>query len=469
VVGGFLSVPGSSLRGVMRAFLFALDPTPAQERAFRSHCGAQRFAFNFGIELAGKIRAQRAAEYSYGLRGAQLTPLSAYDLRKAWNATKHEVAPWWRENSKEAYATGCANLATALRNRKAGRTRMPRFKSKRRARLSCRFTTGSFGLARDRRHVQLPVIGMVRTGESTRKLTRKIEAGQVRIRSATLSFQRGRWHVAFSVELPDTEPAPRDGDRVVGLDLGIKPLAALSTGETVPNPRHLDQAQKALRRAQRVCARRRGPDRRTRQEPSNRWRKARARAARLHTRVANLRRDGVHQLTTRLVRDYDVIAIEDLHVAGMLRNRRLARHIADAGWAEIRRQLTYKAERAGVRLVVADRWFASSKTCSGCGTAKAKLMLSERMFVCLACGLVLDRDENAARNLAALAATDTAQLVREQPDGTDARPAALAREAVGLPREEPQAQRHRREVVARSTGQNITFHRTATVQIQESN
>jgi putative transposase len=90
----------------MRAFLFALDPTPAQEQAFRSHCGAQRFAFNFGVELAGKIRAQRAAEYSYGLRGAQLTPLSAYELRKAWNRAKHEIAPWWAENSKEAYATG---------------------------------------------------------------------------------------------------------------------------------------------------------------------------------------------------------------------------------------------------------------------------------------------------------------------------------------------------------------------------
>jgi putative transposase len=143
-----------------------------------------------------------------------------------------------------------------------------------------------------------------------------------------------------------------------------------------------------------------------------------------------------------------VVVIEDLHVAGMLRNRKLARHIADAGWAEIRRQLTYKAERAGVRLIVADRWFASSKTCSGCGTAKAKLMLSERVYVCLACGLILDRDENAARNLAALVA-DTAQLVREQPDGTDGRRARLAVGAVGPPREEPRAQRHRREAVAR--------------------
>jgi putative transposase len=177
--------------------------------------------------------------------------------------------------------------------------------------------------------------------------------------------------------------------------------------------------------------------------------KARARADRIHTRVANLRRDDTHRFTTPLVGKYDVIVIEDLHVAGMLRNKRLARHIAGAAWAEIRRQLTYKTQRAGVRLIVADRWFASSKTCSGCGTAKAKLGLSERTFVCTACGLVLDRDHNAALNLAALAA-GTGELRREQPDRTDVRPARPAAVAVGPLREgRVSGQRHHREAVAR--------------------
>ena len=132
----------------------------------------------------------------------------------------------------------------------------------------------------------------------------------------------------------------------------------------------------------------------------------------------------------------------------MVRNRTLARHIANANWAEIRRQLTYKAQRAGARLVVANRWFASSKTCSGCGTAKAKLAPSERTYVCMTCGLVLDRDHNAARNLAALAA-DTGELRREQPDGTDVRPVVLTRPAAGLPREDhTSGQRYRREAIA---------------------
>ncbi len=436
---------------MIRAYLFALDPTEHQTKQFRSHCGAQRVAYNWCLAQVRANWVQRAAEQTYGLTGEQLTPwinTSAYSLRKAWNTTKAQVAPWWSENSKEAYASGCANLATALGNRKAGRTRMPRFKSKHRTRLTCRFTTGSFGLGPDRRHVALPVIGLVRTHESTRKLARHLEVGTARIRSVTLSHQRGRWHVAFSVELPDREPVSRSG-RVVGVDLGIKSLAVLSTGEVVDNPRHLGAALTDLRRAQRQTARRQGPDRRTRATPSNRWRKARARADRVHTRVANLRRNGIHQLTTRLVGEFDTIVIEDLHVAGMVRNRSLARHIADASWAEIRRQLTYKAERAGCALIVADRWFASSKTCSGCGTAKAKLMLSERTYVCTACGLILDRDHNAARNLAALAA-DTGELRREQPEGTDVRRARPAGHAVGLPREESfAAQRHRREAVAR--------------------
>ena len=437
---------------MIRAYLFALDPTDAQEQAFRSHCGAQRVAYNGALARVRANWAQRAAEQTYGLTGDRLTPwinTSAYGLRKAWNDAKDKVAPWWAENSKEAYASGCANLSTALGNRKAGRARMPRFKSKHRSRLACRFTTGAFGLGADRRHVRLPVIGAVRTGESTRKLARKVEAGTARIRSATLSHQRGRWHVSFSVEVPDVEVAPRDGGRVLGVDVGISDLAVFSTGEHVPNPRRLDGALRNLRRAQRTCARRRGPDRRTRTEPSNRWRKARSRVDRVHTQVAAQRRDHLHKLTTRLVHGHDTIVIEDLAVANMLRNRSLARHIAGASWAELRRQLEYKSAQAGVRLIVADRWFASSKTCSGCGTAKAKLALSERTYVCTACGLVLDRDVNAALNLAALAA-DTGELRRELPDGSDVRPVVLARPAVAPPREESiTTQRRLREEAAR--------------------
>jgi putative transposase len=189
---------------------------------------------------------------------------------------------------------------------------------------------------------------------------------------------------------------------VVGVDLGVTSLAVLSTGEVIANPRHLEVAQRELRRLQRQASRRHGPDKRTHQQPSQRWRTTQARIAKLHTSVANARRDGLHQLTTRLARTHGTIVVEDLHVAGMLRNRRLARHIAGVGWGELRRQLDYKTTWRGGRLHVADRWYPSSKTCSGCGAVKTKLRLSERTYRCDKCGLVLDRDLNAARNLAQL-------------------------------------------------------------------
>lgn len=159
-----------------------------------------------------------------------------------------------------------------------------------------------------------------------------------------------------------------------------------------------------LRRASRKVSRRRGPDKRIGQQPSRRWLNANVERNRILRRVANLRTDALHQLTSRIAAEYGTVVIEDLHVAGMLRNRRLARKIADAGFGKIRSQLAYKTDWGGGRIVVADRWFPSSKTCSGCGAVKAKLPLHTRVFKCEACGLVKNRDENAALNLAALAA-----------------------------------------------------------------
>jgi len=149
------------------------------------------------------------------------------------------------------------------------------------------------------------------------------------------------------------------------------------------------------------------PDHRRGVKASRRWEKADAERSRLHHRVANLREDHLHQTTAMLAAEYGTVVVEDLNVAGMMKNRRLSRRIADASFGEVRRQLDYKTRRHGGRLIVADRWYPSSKTCSDCGAVKAKLPLSHRVFECDACGLVLDRDENAARNLAALAARTT--------------------------------------------------------------
>jgi putative transposase len=387
-----------------------LDPTPAQARDLERHAGAARFAFNWALAAVKANLAQREAERSYGLDGDGLTPALGWSLpalRRAWNRAKREVAPWWAECSKEAYNTGLDGLARALKNfgeskngkRKGKRVGFPRFKSRRRAASSVRFTTGVIRVEPDRHHITLPRLGKIKTHESTRKLARRVEAGTARILSATLCREGGRWLCAFTVEVQrDARQMALPGS-VVGVDMGITHLAVLSTGEAVSNPRCLDRTLRGLRSASRTLSRKQGPDHRRGQQPSKRWQRAKDRVHKLHHRVTNLRRDGLHKLTTALAREHGTVVVEDLNVAGMLGNRRLARHIADASFAEIRRQLDYKTRWNGGRLVVADRWFPSSKTCSGCQTVKPKLSLATRVFTCEACGLSLDRDLNAALNL----------------------------------------------------------------------
>ncbi|MFF5209329.1 IS607 family element RNA-guided endonuclease TnpB [Streptosporangium sp. NPDC000396] len=421
---------------VVQAYRYALDPTPAQAAALASHCGAARFAFNWGLARVRAALDQREAEKTYGMPEELLTeaPWSLYGLRRTWNAAKGAVAPWWADNSKEAYSSGLDGLARALKNWSASRrgerkgkpVGFPRFKAKHRTTLSCRFTTGVIRIEADRRHVTLPRLGTIKTCESTRKLARHLERGTGRILSATIRNEGGRWFVAFTCQIDRADRAPARPDAVVGVDLGVRALAVLSTGEVIDNPNHHRAALRRLRRLNKRLARRVGP--RTpdggRRQPSACWHTTKAALVRAHARVAAQRRDGLHQLTSRLVAAYGTVVVEDLHVSGMLANRKLARAIADVGMAEIRRQLAYKTAWRGGRLVVADRWFPSSKTCSGCGAVKAKLALSERTYSCAACGLVLDRDVNAARNLAALAA-DVAQSCGETRNarGAGVRPA----------------------------------------------
>lgn len=207
----------------------------------------------------------------------------------------------------------------------------------------------------------------------------------------SVSKRGGRWQASLTVERADLPiPSPPKGGSV-GIDLGVKELATLSDGTVIRNPHALKSNLRRLKKAQRNLSRKR--------KGSNRRRKARAQAARLYARVANLRSDALNKTTAMLAHTYADIGIEDLNVAGMAGNHGLAQSIQDAAFAEFRRQLTYKTARTGARLHVIDRWYPSSKTCSSCGTVKAKLPLSERVYHCEECGLDMDRDLNAAINI----------------------------------------------------------------------
>ena len=389
---------------MLEAVKVALDPTPRQERLLESHAGGARFAYNTGLaHVKAMLERGDKPEWSY------------YALRRWWNQAKAVLAvdettgePWWPENSKEAYNSGLESLADALKNfsksrkgrRKGRRMGFPRFKSKDRATPRFAYTTGSFGLIDGDPHaLRLPRIGRVHCMENIAK-----RVGDAKVMRMNVSRHAGRWMASLTVERKDGPmPTPLKGGSV-GIDIGVKELATLSDGTVVHNPRALDSNLKRLRRAQKDMSRKaRG---------SNRRRKARTRVARLHARVADLRRDLLDKTTTMLARTYADISIEDLNVAGMVRNHRLARVVEDAAFAEFRRQLEYKTARTGARLHVIDRWYPSSKTCSNCGTVKAKLSLSERVYHCEKCGLVIDRDLNAAINI---------QVAGSAPEASNAR------------------------------------------------
>jgi len=380
---------------VIQAYRFALDPTPAQERALRSHAGASRFAWNWGL---AKVRERYAAE------GAWYTGI---DLHKMWNAAKKAdlALAWWGENSKCVYQEAFNDLHRALRDfdksrkglRKGKRLGFPKVKKRGKCKDSFRFGTGAIRCADTT--VTLPRLGTIGTHESTRKLARRLADGTARILSATLTRTAQRWFVSFTVEVERAIPArhARPGS-AIGVDLGVKTLL---TGVDdrgriikVTGPKALRFSLRRLRRASRAHSRkaRGGANRR----------KAAGKLARVHARVASVRADALHKATTGLACRYQTVIAEDLNVTGMLANRKLARAVADQGFGTARRILGYKTRWSGGTLLVADRWYPSSKTCSACGWRKPSLTLAERTFTCEACGLVMDRDQNAARNLLAL-------------------------------------------------------------------
>jgi putative transposase len=250
--------------------------------------------------------------------------------------------------------------------------------------------------------VTLPRLGTLKTHEPTVKLARKIDDGPARVLSATVSRTAQRWFVSFTVQV-ERDAAGRHArpGTAVGVDLGVNTLL---TGVDdrgrlieIAGPKSLRASLRKLRRASRAHSRKR--------PGSAGRRKSAARLARIHARVANVRTDALHKATTALAARYETVVVEDLNVTGMIANRRLARAVSDQGFGAVRRMLGYKTAREGGTLIVADRWYPSSKKCSGCGLVKAKLTLAERVYRCDACGLVMGRDVNAARNLLSLAAS----------------------------------------------------------------
>ena len=328
---------------------------------------------------------------------------SAIDLHRELNALKQTQAPWMYEVSKCAPQEALRNLDIAFTQffrrcalkhagKLTGKVGYPKHKTRKRGLGSFRLY-GSIVLFPDA--IQLPRLGRLRLKE------RDYLPSDAKILSATVREHAGHWYVSILVERE--QATPENTGPVVGVDLGVKALATFSDGTVIPNPRHLKRRLKTLKRVQRAVSRKR--------KGSKNRKKAARRLGRLHRKIANQRVNTLHQVTTTLAKTKSVIVIEDLYVSGMLKNHRLAQAISDVGFGEFRRQLAYKAAWYGCRIVLADRWEPSSKTCSACGWVDENLRLSDRTFHCrnlqIACGLVIDRDLNAARNLSKLAGSSS--------------------------------------------------------------
>ncbi|MBW7656189.1 transposase [Hydrogenophilus thermoluteolus] len=389
----------------------ALYPTPEQAEYFVRACGTARRVWNWAL-------AEWNRQYAAGKKP------NAMALKKQFNAIKYSDPhwldkngqPWLKTIHRDVHSQPFAYLAKAwsrfFADIEAGRpARPPQFKKKGRCRDSFYVANDKFTLSG--KTIRLPKIGNVAMAESLRF--------KGKILGATVSRTADRWFVAVQVEVPDAQfYRRREANAITGVDLGIKAAVTLSNGESIDAPKPLKAVLRRLKiRSRRVsrkvesakvaagfasCA---SIPKGTRLPVSNNHKKSVQTLARLHARIANIRADFIHKLTTRLCRENQAVVIEDLHVKGMLANDKLARAISDVGFGMFRSQMEYKAKRYRVRLIIADRWYPSSRLCSVCGWKNEALTLKDREWVCQECGTRHDRDLNAALNLKRLA-TETA-------------------------------------------------------------
>jgi putative transposase len=374
---------------IIRGFKTELDLNNKQRTACLQHAGAARYAYNWA--LTKKIEAYKKGEK---------VP-TAIDLHRELNKLKKTELSWMYQVSKcapqealrhvdKAYDNFFRKVKLKKQGKFTGKVGFPKFKKKSRGIGSFRFTTGAIKVFPDA--IQLPRLGKLRLKEHN------YLPFDAHILSATVSEQASRLFLSVQVEEEQQEPV-KAATTAIGIDLGILTLATCSDKVEFANPRALKKKLKKLKRLQRSHSRK--------QKGSKNREKSRKRLAVLHARIANIRKDALHKFTTHVCKNHAHIGIEDLHVAGMLKNHHLAQAIADSGFGEIRRQLTYKAVKFGTRLVVIDRFYPSSKTCSVCGYILEKLDLKVRVWTCPNCGTVHYRDDNAAKSILAVSLTDS--------------------------------------------------------------
>ena len=376
-----------------------LNPSNKQATYLAKAAGTARFAYNWAL-------AEWQTQYAAWKEDNNLPKPSQFSLRKQLNAIKREQFPWMLDVTKNAPQMAIIQLGAAFKNFFAGRAKYPRFKKKGKSRDSFTLTNDQFAI--DACRIRIPNLGLVRMRETLRF--------SGKILSATISRTADQWFASITVDTDQNHIPLAENQGTVGVDLGVSALAILSTGEKVVGAKPHKALLSRLKRLSRSLSRK--------VKGSANHHKAKQKLAKLHARIANIRQDSLHKLTTDLTRRFHTIGIEDLNVSGMMKNRHLSRAISDMGFFEFRRQLEYKAGMRGGVVVVADRFFASSKTCSAadCGHKVDKLPLSVREWTCPVCGAVHDRDVNAANNLQEYAVSSTVSACGGEGSGSRCKP-----------------------------------------------
>ncbi|MFE4250174.1 RNA-guided endonuclease InsQ/TnpB family protein [Streptomyces sp. NPDC056910] len=358
---------------VKRAFKYRFYPTDAQAAELSRTFGCVRKVYN--LALAARTEAwARQERVNYNESSAMLT---------AWKKTG-ELA-YLNEVSSVPLQQALRHLQVAFTNFFGKRARYPRFKSRKKSRKSAEYTTSAFRF----RDSRLTLAKMREPLEI--RWSRPLPEGMSPSTVTVSQDAAGRWFVSLLCDDPGIKHLPST-DAAIGIDAGLDHLLTFSTGEKVANPRHERRDRVALAKAQRRLAKK--------AKGSANRAKARRKVAKIHARIADRRRDALHKITTRLVRDNQTLVIEDLTVRNMVKNRKLARAISDAAWSQFRSMLEYKAAWYGREVIAIDRWFPSSKLCSSCGALADEMPLSVRTWTC-ECGTTHDRDVNAAKNLLA--------------------------------------------------------------------
>ncbi len=367
------------------AYKTELDPNNTQRTLFVQSCGVARFVYNWAL-------ADRIERYEHGEQ------TSLYEQKRRFNALKKAEYPWLEGIAYQVTGSAFCNLDTAYQNFfrrvKQGKEKIgfPRFKSRKHG-LGSFTVRGALHVETNR--VKMPIIGWVRLKERG-----YLPSSDVKILSMTISEQAHHWFVSVQVEQEVPEPKPAS-NKLLGVDVGLRSLAVVSNGKVFDNPKTTTKYEKRLAYLQReLCRRKKGGKNRE---------KSKQKIARLHFKIANVRKHALHQVSDYVTAKTkpSVVVLEDLNVKGMMANHCLAKSLADASFAELSRQIQYKAQWQGIEVVLAGRFYPSSKLCSACGEKKPYLKLSERTFVCPSCGNIIDRDLNAALNLAALVNRET--------------------------------------------------------------